>query len=62
MTQHFVDCLINDKEPLVSGEDGAQAIEVMSAVFNSMETGGWVDLPLKEEVIPPHYWVLPIEE
>lgn len=55
MTKHFMDCLLNDKEPLVSGEDGARAIEVMCAVYKSMETNGWVELPLKEEVIPPYY-------
>ena len=55
MTEHFLDCIINDKPPLVSGEDGARAVEVMCAVWKSMETGGWVDLPLTEEVIPPYY-------
>ena len=53
--QHFLDCIINDKEPLTKGEDGARAVEVMCAVFKSMETKGWVDLPLKEEVVPPYY-------
>ena len=55
LCQHFLDCIINDKEPLTKGEDGARAVEVMCAVFKSMETKGWVDLPLKEEVIPPYY-------
>lgn len=62
MTQHFIDCLVNNKEPLVSGEDGARAVEVMCAVFKSMKTNSWVELPLKEEVIPPHYRSLPREE
>jgi len=62
MTKHFMDCLIDDKKPLVSGEDGARAIEVMCAVYKSMETNGWVELPLKEEVIPPYYKPLPKEE
>jgi len=61
MTEHYLDCIINDKEPLVSGDDGARAIEVMCAALKSMETGGWVDLPLKDEVIPPHYEPLPKE-
>jgi predicted dehydrogenase len=61
MTTHFLDCIINDKPPLVSGEDGARAVEVMCAVLKSMETGGWVDLPLKEEVVPPYYQPLPRE-
>lgn len=61
MCQHFMDCLMHDEQPLVSGEDGARAIEVMCAVFKSMQTGGWVDLPLKEDVVPPHYKPLPLE-
>ncbi len=61
MTAHFLDCIINDRSPLVSGEDGARAVEVMCAVLKSMETGGWVDLPLKEEVVPPYYQPLPRE-
>jgi predicted dehydrogenase len=62
MTRHFLDCVINDKEPLVSGEDGARSIEVMCAVLKSMETNAWVELPLKEEVIPPNYKLLPRED
>jgi len=61
MTAHYLDCFINDKPPLVSGEDGARAVEVMCAALKSMETSGWVDLPLKEEVIPPYYEPLPKE-
>ncbi|MCD6219175.1 Gfo/Idh/MocA family oxidoreductase [Candidatus Calescamantes bacterium] len=55
LCQHFIDCIVNDKEPLTKGEDGARAVEVMCAVFKSMETRSWVDLPLKEEVVPPYY-------
>jgi predicted dehydrogenase len=62
MTRHFMDCLMNGAEPLVSGEDGARAIEVMCAVYKSMQTKGWVELPLKEEVIPPHYKPIPPED
>lgn len=62
MTRHFMECLIHDREPLVSGEDGARAIEVMCAVYKSMETGGWVSLPLQEEVFPKHYRPIPLED
>jgi predicted dehydrogenase len=62
MTRHFIECIIEDKTPLVSGEDGAQAVEVMCAVVKSMETGGWVNLPLKEEVCPPYYTPPPAED
>ncbi len=61
MMEHFFDCIINDREPLTSGEDGARAVEVMCAVHKSMETGGWVDLPLKEEIVPRGYEPLPYE-
>lgn len=62
MTKHFMDCIINDTPPLVSGEDGARAIEVMCAIYKSMESNSWIDLPLKEEVIPPFYKQLPKED
>ena len=61
MCAHFMECLAEDKEPLVSGEDGARSIEVMCGVFKSMETGAWVDLPLKDHVVPPNYTPLPKE-
>jgi len=56
MIKYQIGCIFEDKEPkITSGEDGAKAIEIMCAVIKSMETGGWVDLPLKEEVVPPYY-------
>lgn len=55
MMDHFIECIASDKEPLVSGEDGATVLEILCAIFKSMETGGWVNLPLDEEVIPPLY-------
>ena len=62
MLEHFLDCLINDKQPLVSGDDGARVVEVMCATWKSMETNAWVNLPLKEEIIPPNYVKLPLED
>lgn len=53
--RHFVECILENKAPLTKGEDGAIAVEIMCAVFKSMKTKGWVELPLKEEVIPPYY-------
>jgi len=55
MIAHFIDCIQNDKVPMIRPEDGAIATEVMCALFKSMEVNGWVDLPLEEEVIPPFY-------
>jgi predicted dehydrogenase len=62
MLDHFLDCIINNKQPLTSGADGARAVEVMCAVLKSQDSGKWVDLPLEEEIIPKHYKPLPLEE
>lgn len=55
MIQHFIECIAYDKEPIIKMEDGAKVMEVLCAVFKSMEENGWVDLPLKEEIIPPYF-------
>jgi predicted dehydrogenase len=55
MIQHFIECIAYDKEPIIKMEDGARDTEVLCAVFKSMEEDSWVDLPLKEEMIPPHF-------
>ena len=47
-------CFLN-KKPLVTGEDGAKVMEIVCAVFKSMEIGRWIELPLKEEVVSPYY-------
>jgi predicted dehydrogenase len=55
MIQHFIDCIAYDKDPIIRAEDGAVAMDVLCGVLKSMETNRWVDLPLKEEVIPPGF-------
>jgi len=55
MLQHFIDCIVSDAEPMIKMEDGAKDMEVLCAVFKSMDENGWVDLPLKEEIIPPYF-------
>jgi hypothetical protein len=55
MIQHFIECIAYGKEPLIKMEDGAKDTEVLCAVFKSMQEDGWVDLPLKEEVVPPFF-------
>ena len=55
MMKKFLESIIEDKEPPVSGEDGAIVMDVICGVFKSMESNSWADLPLKEEVIPPFY-------
>jgi hypothetical protein len=55
MIKHFIDCIAYGQEPIIRAEDGALAMEVLCGVFKSMEVNGWVDLPMKEEVIPPGF-------
>lgn len=55
MMNDFLTAIREGRPPLVSGEDGAHTMEVLCGVFRSMETGGWVDLPMPDEVIPPYY-------
>jgi predicted dehydrogenase len=55
LIQQFVSCIVEGKAPVIQAEDGAWTMEVLCAVFKSMQTDGWVDLPLKEEVVPPQF-------
>ncbi len=44
---HFVACILEDDMPLVTGEDGRKAIEVINAVYLSALGGEKVKLPLE---------------
>ena len=41
---HFVDCIREDKEPCVTGEDGKKALEVGLAILKSGELGSAVEI------------------
>ena len=41
----FLDAIEEDREPLVSGERGKKALEIILAIYKSMKTGRPVDLP-----------------
>ncbi len=43
--QHFADCIINDEEPLETGEDGKKVMEIIFAAYESAGTGRKVSLP-----------------
>jgi len=43
---HFVDCILNGKQPIMSGEEGRKDLEVVMAAYRSAETGQPVKLPL----------------
>jgi predicted dehydrogenase len=51
---HFVDCVQNDKQPLVTGEDGRAVLEVIFAAYESARTGRKVELPFKTDAKKPH--------
>jgi len=42
--RHFVDCVVNDKQPLVTGEDGLRATQVIRAMEKSANSGKPVQL------------------
>ncbi|MGQ9731231.1 MAG: Gfo/Idh/MocA family protein [Candidatus Zipacnadales bacterium] len=42
--RHFIECLIEDKEPLVTGADGLAATKVILAIEKSVETGKPVEV------------------
>jgi len=49
--QDFVDAIREDREPMVSGRDGLETLELVMAVYKSAQEGKEVRLPL------PHDWV-----
>ncbi|MFN7116965.1 MAG: Gfo/Idh/MocA family protein [Saprospiraceae bacterium] len=51
---HFTDCIKNDKQPLVTGEDGRAVLEVIFAAYESAGTGRKVELPFKTDVDKPY--------
>jgi len=51
---HFVDCVQNDKQPLVTGEDGRAVLEAIFAAYESARTGRKVELPFQTDAMKPH--------
>ena len=52
--QHFVDCVLNDTQPLETGEDGRAVLEVLFAAYQSAATGRKVKLPFRTKAAKPH--------
>jgi predicted dehydrogenase len=50
---HFVDCVQNDRKPLVTGEDGRAVLEVIFAAYESAGTGRKVLLPFATKAAKP---------
>lgn len=51
---HFVDCVKNNKPPLVTGEDGKAVLELIYAAYASAGSGKKVPIPFKTEVDKPY--------
>ena len=55
---HFADCVLHDKQPLVTGEDGRAVLEMMYAAYESARTGQKVSLPFYAKVkYPIELWL-----
>jgi predicted dehydrogenase len=44
---YFVECVLENKKPFISGEEGRKSLEIVIAVLKSAETGEVINLPLK---------------
>ena len=42
--EHVVDCIVNDRQHLVDGLEGRKSLELISAIYESIETGREVPL------------------
>lgn len=51
--KHFIECVREDKPPLVTGEDGRAVMEMMCAAYESARTGRKVPLPFRPKVTKP---------
>jgi myo-inositol 2-dehydrogenase/D-chiro-inositol 1-dehydrogenase len=50
---HFIDCVQNDKPPMVTGDDARVVLEVIFAAYQSAGTGRKVDLPFATRANKP---------
>jgi myo-inositol 2-dehydrogenase / D-chiro-inositol 1-dehydrogenase len=46
---HFVDCVLDDEEPLATGEEGRGVLEIILAAYESAATGRRVEWPWEAE-------------
>lgn len=51
--KHFIECVREDKQPLVTGEDGRAVLEIMNAAYQSARTGRKIALPFRPKVKKP---------
>ena len=51
--KHFIECIREDKEPVVTGEDGQAVLEIMMAAYASAGAGRKVALPFRTQARKP---------
>jgi myo-inositol 2-dehydrogenase / D-chiro-inositol 1-dehydrogenase len=51
---HFVECVEQDRQPLVTGEDGRAVLEAIFAAYESAGSGRKVELPFHTDLQKPH--------
>jgi myo-inositol 2-dehydrogenase/D-chiro-inositol 1-dehydrogenase len=58
--QHFIECVQQDKQPLVTGEDGRAVLEIIYAAYASAGEGRKILLPFHPQVSKPvDLWINP---
>ncbi len=53
--QDFLRAIIDDRQPLVSGEDGRKTVEIFTAIYRSQKTNAPVQFPLTPEAADLDY-------
>jgi predicted dehydrogenase len=51
--KHFIECVREDKPPIVTGEDGRAVLEIMCAAYRSAGTSQKVPLPFPAKAAKP---------
>ncbi|KIC94975.1 Gfo/Idh/MocA family protein [Flavihumibacter solisilvae] len=51
--KHFIECIQQDKQPLVTGEDGRAVLEIIYAAYASAAAGKKIMLPFEPKVSKP---------
>lgn len=50
---HFIDCVADDRQPIVTGEDGRAVLEILMAVYASAGQGRKIALPFETDAVRP---------
>ena len=59
--KHFIECVQQDKQPLVTGDDGRAVLEIIYAAYASAGAGKKINLPFNPKVEKPvDLWINPI--